>query len=143
MDISETGPASLKVAIPVLTQNAGAAAFFVRLAGLSGERHYREAAVWALESFPNSHRHYGAFAAGYGQALARLLALPRLITVSGIPGDPAVRAQAREALTQHGYGDLVIRFREDLQPDPARADLDRFPPGTTAKDSASEGQHGR
>ena len=143
MDISETGPASLKVAIPVLTQNAAAAAFFVRLAGLSGERHYREAAVWALESFPNSHRHYGAFAAGYGQALARLLAQPHPVTVSGIPGEPAVRAQARAALTQHGHGDVVMRFREDRQPDPARAALDRFPPGESAKDAASEGQHGR
>lgn len=115
MDISETGPASLKVSIPVLTQNAAAAAFFVRLADLSGEISYREQAVWALKSFPNSHRQYGAFAAGFGQALARLLSLPSVVTISGMPGDPLVLALAREALTQQGQGDVVLRFREDRQ----------------------------
>ena len=123
MDISETGPASLKVAIPVLTQNAAAAAFFVRLADLSGEIHHREQAVWALKSFPNSHRQYGAFAAGFGHALARLMALPLVITVNGTPGAPAVRALARAALTQHGQGDVVLRFREDRHIGLARADI--------------------
>ena len=141
-DISETGPASLKVAIPVLTQNAAAAAFFVRLADLSGESHHREQAVWALKSFPNSHRHYGAFAAGFGHALARLLALPRLVTVSGIPGVPEVRAQARAALNQHGQGDVVMRFREDRQTGPARPGVSQSPPATLANDAASKGHHG-
>jgi len=123
LDITEAGPASLKVAIPVLTQNAAAAAFFVRLADLSGEIQYREEAVWALRSLPNAHRQYGAFAAGFGQALARLLALPLVITVNGLPGDPGVRALARAALTQLGHGDLVLRFREDRHIGAARADI--------------------
>lgn len=132
LDISETGPASLKVAIPVLTQNAAVAAFFVRLAGLSGEILHREEAVWALKSFPNSHRQYGAFAAGFGHALARLLALPLTITVHGIPGESSVRALARAALTEHGHGDVVLRFREDNSTS-ATVDIH----------TSSEGQHGR
>ncbi|MCH7606642.1 MAG: hypothetical protein IH962_05765, partial [Chloroflexi bacterium] len=123
-DISETGPASLQVPLTVLTQNAAAAAFFVRLADLSGETSYREQAVWALKSFPNAHREYGAFAAGFGQALGRLLALPMVITVTGPPGDAAVRALARAALTQLGHGDLVLRFHEDRREGAARAEIE-------------------
>ena len=114
----------------------------MRLAGRSGESHHREQAVWALKSFPNSHRHYGAFAAGFGHALARLLALPRLVTVSGIPGGPEVRAQARAALNQHGQGDVVMRFREDRQTGPARPGVSQSPPATLANDAASKGHHG-
>ena len=71
-DISETGPASLQVPITVLTQNARVASFFVRLADLSGHTDYRRLAYWALRSFPNTHRKYEAFAAGFGHALAQL-----------------------------------------------------------------------
>ena len=143
VDISVTGPASLRVAIPVLTQNAAAAAFFVRLADLSGEIRHREEAVWALKSFPNSHRQYGAFAAGFGHALARLLALPLAITVNGIPGDPAVRSLARAALIEHGHGDVVLRFREERQIGPARAALSQSLSAPQAIDTAGEGTHGR
>ena len=40
------------------------------------------------------------------------------------PGDLAVRALARAALTQLGHGDLVLRFREDSADRVARADID-------------------
>ena len=123
-DISETGPASLRVPMAVLTQNAAAAAFFVRLADLSGDVRFREQAVWALKSFPNSHRQHGAFAAGFGHALARLLAFPVSVTVHGPPGAPAVRALARAALTQLGHGDLVLRFREHSTDRLAWADIE-------------------
>ena len=91
-DISETGPASLQVPITVLTQNARVAAFFVRLADLSGHTDYRKLAHWALRSFPNAHRQYEAFAAGFGHALAQLLTLPLYIAITGTPGAPDVRA---------------------------------------------------
>ncbi len=112
-DISETGPANLKIPMTVFTQNAQTAMFFVRLADLSGDIAYRKLAHWGLKPFPNTHRHHDAFAAGFGQVLGRLLALPLLVTLSGAPGDPHLRQLARAALTQLRHGDIVLRFQED------------------------------
>ena len=113
LDISVSGPASLNRPMKVLAQNTRLAAFFVKLADLSGDESHRQQAVWALKSFPNAHRNYGAFAAGFGHAVARLLSLPVIVTVVGKPGDPSVREMAHAALTQLGWGDLVLRFREN------------------------------
>jgi uncharacterized protein YyaL (SSP411 family) len=112
-DIRATGPANLQIPLTVLTQNAHVAMFFVRLADLSGDIAYRKIAHWALRRFPNSHRQHEAFAAGFGHALSRLLALPLRLTITGIPGDPGVRSLARAALTQLHHGDLVLQFQED------------------------------
>ena len=117
-DISETGPASLQVPITVLTQNARVATFFVRLADLSGHTDYRKLAYWALRSFPNAHRHYEAFAAGFGHALAQLLTLPLYIAITGAPGAPDVLALARSGLTRlrHGNVVLLLHARQDRRP---------------------------
>jgi hypothetical protein len=72
-------------------------------------------AHWALRRFPNSHRQHHAFAAGFGHALGRLLALPLRVTITGGPGDPGVRLFARAALTQLRHGDVVLQFREDRE----------------------------
>jgi uncharacterized protein YyaL (SSP411 family) len=122
-DISVAGPASLQSPVTVLTQNANVAIFFVRLADLSGDIAYRKTAHWALRRFPNSHRHYEAFAAGFGHALGRLLALPLIITITGVPGDSGVRSLARAALTHLYHGDLVLRFQEDRQRQTASAEV--------------------
>jgi uncharacterized protein YyaL (SSP411 family) len=120
-DVSVAGPASLQHPVTVLTQNANVASFFVRLADLSGDIAYRRTAHWALRRFPNSHRTYEAFAAGFGHALGRLLALPLVITITGGPGHSGVRSLARAACTQLHHGDLVLRFREDRQRQTASA----------------------
>jgi uncharacterized protein YyaL (SSP411 family) len=122
-DISVAGPASLQYPVTVLTQNANVASFFVRLADLSGDIDYRKTAYWALRHFPNSHRAYAAFAAGFGHALGRLLALPLIITITGVPGDAGVRSLARAAITQLHHGDVVLRFQEDRQCQTASADV--------------------
>ena len=96
---------------------------FVRLADLTGDLSQREHAVWAMKSFPNSHRQFGAFAAGFGHALGRLLALPLAVTVAGEPGSAEVRALARAALTQLGHGDVILRFRREDRNVPAKADI--------------------
>jgi hypothetical protein len=83
----------------VLTQNAHVASFFVRLADLSSHTDYRKLAYWALRSFPNAHRHYEAFAAGFGHALGQLLTLPLSIAITGSPGAPDVLAPARSGMT--------------------------------------------
>ena len=124
LDVSQTGPANLQIPIPVLTQNALTAAFFVRLADLTGDLSHREQAVWAMRSFPNSHRQFGAFAAGFGHALGRLMALPLAVTITGESGTPQVRALAKAALTQMGHGDLVLRFRQEGEIRPARVDIE-------------------
>ncbi|MFQ6030918.1 MAG: hypothetical protein ACE5Q6_25920, partial [Dehalococcoidia bacterium] len=111
-DICSAGPASLQYPVTVLTQNASVASFLVRLADLSDNLDYRQEAHWALRKFPNSHRNYEAFAAGFGQALSRLLSLPLTVTITGTPGDPGAINLARAALTGLRHGDLVLRFRE-------------------------------
>ena len=122
-DISQKGPASLQVPITQLPQNAAAAAFFIRLADLSGDTNYRGEAVWALKKFPGAHRGFGAFAAGFGHALGRLLTLPLVVTVNGPPGSLAVVKLARAAMTQLGHGDVVIRFKPEADETKARADI--------------------
>ncbi len=122
-DTGVAGPASLQYPVTVLTQNATVASFFVRLADLSGDIAYRKTAHWALRRFPNSHRTYEAFAAGFGHALGRLLALPLVIIITGVPGDSGVRALARAALTQLRHGDLVLRFQEARQRQTASAEV--------------------
>ena len=112
-DISATGPANLRFPLTVLSQNAEAAVFFIRLAALSGDTSFREQAVWSLKSFPNSHRQHGAFAAGFGQAVSRLLADPIVVTVTGTPGSDQVRDLARAARTKLGASNLVLRFAEN------------------------------
>ncbi len=109
-DISATGPANLRFPLTVLSQNAEAASFFLRLAAFSGDTRFKEQAVWALKSFPNSHRQHGAFAAGFGHAVARLLSDPVIVTLTGQPGSEQVRAMAKAARTKLGTGNLVPRF---------------------------------
>ena len=111
-DISQKGPANLQVPIAELPQNAAVASFFVRLADLSGDTNHREEAVWALKRFPGAHRQFGAFAAGFGQALARLLTHPLIVTINGSAGSPEVRSLAQAATTQLGHGDVVVKFRD-------------------------------
>jgi uncharacterized protein YyaL (SSP411 family) len=120
-DISETGPASLQMPVTVLTQNARVASFFVRLADLSGHTDYRKLAFWALRSFPNAHRQYEAFAAGFGHALAQLLALPLYVAITGAPGAQDVLALARGALTHLRHGDVVLLFDAGQDGQPASA----------------------
>jgi hypothetical protein len=122
-DISVTGPASLQYPVTVLTHNATVAAFYVRLADLSGTIDYRKTAYWALKRFPNSHRQYEAFAAGFAQALSRLLTLPLRLTITGVPGDPGVRSLARAALTQLRHGDVVLQFQAVHGPQTASAEV--------------------
>ena len=69
-----------------------------------------------------------AFWCGYCQrmdetALSDDEALPLVVTVTGAPGDPAVLALARAALTQLGHGDVVLRFQENLGSQGAKAEV--------------------
>jgi hypothetical protein len=84
---------------------------------LSGHTDYRKLAFWALRSFPNAHRQYEAFAAGFGHTLGQLLTLPLYIAMTGSPGAPDVLALARSGLTYLRHGNVVLLFhaRQDSQ----------------------------
>ena len=111
-DISELGPGKLSAAVAVMSQNARAALFFLRLSALTGDPQYRQAAREALERFPNAHSEHGAFAAMFGQSVGRLLAEPVIVTITGVPGSVQLLKSARAALTQPDRGGLTIRFRQ-------------------------------
>jgi uncharacterized protein YyaL (SSP411 family) len=111
-DTFKPGPAASRLPVKALNQNAAAALFFIRLSDLSGDPAPRAAAHWALAPFIESYRPYGAFAAGYGHALARLQSRPLIADVTGQPGDAATLVLARAAATQMKHGDVVFRFRE-------------------------------
>jgi hypothetical protein len=122
-DISYRGPAYLRFPLTMLTQNATTATFFLRLADLSGDQSYREQAGWALGCFHNSHREHGAYAAGFGHALARLLSPPLTIVVrSPSPGDAGMRRLLCAALTQLRHANLDFRF--ELSRGTTKASLD-------------------
>ena len=110
-DVSETGPAAMATRMTILTQNAVTASFYIALADLSEDAAYRRQAHWALRDFPNTHRNYNAFAAGFGQALSRLRFPPLFLEIAGAPGAEDVRALARAALDQLRHANLVITFR--------------------------------
>jgi uncharacterized protein YyaL (SSP411 family) len=123
-DISYRGPAHLRFPLTMLTQNASTAMFLLRLAGLSGDQSYREQASWALGCFPNSHREHGAYAAGFGHALARWLSPPLTIVVKGPgPGDAGMRRLMRAALTQLRHPNLDFRFELSRGTDKASLEL--------------------
>jgi uncharacterized protein len=112
-DIDHTGPGGLRTRIASPVQNAGVAAFFIRLADLSGQNAYRDGAYWALWSFDKPHERYGVLTASFGEALARYMASPVSATIVGVPGDGRVRELARAAVTQLRQPDIVLRFAED------------------------------
>src|SRR5690606_28126546 len=106
-DITVLGPAALSAPLTLPTQNARVALFFQRLAGLSGEAAYAQAAYWALWSFSNLPAEYWLLSAGLGEAFARAQSPTTVLTFSGPPGDERVRTLARTALTTLGLKNLV------------------------------------
>jgi uncharacterized protein YyaL (SSP411 family) len=111
-DLSERGPGRLEYPMTLLTQNATVATLFLRLADLGGDPSYRDSAQHALAPFTSSYAAYEAFAAGYGQAVGRFLAPPVRVTLRGRPGDPALRALTRSALTGLRAGNVLLCFEE-------------------------------
>lgn len=71
IDTCVLGPAALARPVTPLAENAAAAMFLLDLAELAGEPAYREQATWALRAYRGVLEPYGAFAGGFGHALAR------------------------------------------------------------------------
>ncbi len=97
-----------------IEDNALAADALLRLATLTGEERWRELAIRALRSFAGGYRESGQFASLYARAVARSLAEPLHVVVTGPPSDPRANALWAVALA----GDDPARALERL--DPAR-----------------------
>jgi uncharacterized protein YyaL (SSP411 family) len=68
-DIAVPGPAYLSFRLTLIEQNGVAAAFFLALAEVTQEPTFRDAALWALNTFTGDFSSYGIHAAAFGQAL--------------------------------------------------------------------------
>ncbi len=115
-DICQPGPARLQFLVTSLTQNADAARFLIKLADSSGETVWRKEARFALQGFPNQHRVYGAFAAGFGTAVARLLSPCLRVEIEGRPGDASVRTLLRSALMAAQHPGVSVTFKPEETP---------------------------
>jgi hypothetical protein len=72
-DIAATGSGYLRFRLTLIEQNGPAASFFLNLAAATGDRHWRDAALWALSGFKEGHASHGIHAAAFGTALAEYL----------------------------------------------------------------------
>ena len=97
-----------------IEDNGLAAEALLRLAIVSGEDRWRELAVRALRSFAGVYREWGQFAAPYARAVARAVAEPLHVVVTGGDADPAAHALWREALRSDDPARVIERL------DPAR-----------------------
>ena len=113
-----------------IEDNAMAADALLRLAVLTGDDQWREAAVRALRSFVGTYRGWGQFASSYANAMARALAEPLSITVVGPKDDPV----ADELWSVARSVDDAARIVQRIVPDQDGARLEQlgFPPGRTA-----------
>ncbi|HCW51163.1 MAG TPA: thioredoxin domain-containing protein, partial [Clostridiales bacterium] len=90
-------PGRLRFRQKGLDENSRTAVALLRAAEMTGEERWRAEAERALVVFLGPHRRYGILAADYALALDRAVGPTAVLTVSGEPEDPAVRALAREA----------------------------------------------
>jgi uncharacterized protein YyaL (SSP411 family) len=113
-----------------IEDNAMAADGLLRLATLTGDEQWREAAVRALRSFVGTYRGWGQFASSYANAMARALTEPLLITVVGPKADATAAALWSAALSV----DDPARSVQRIIPDDDRARLEQlgFPPDRVA-----------
>ncbi len=68
-DLQQSGFAYLSFRLTLIEQNGPAASFFLKLAAVTGNPHWREAALWALSGFKENFGSYGVHAAAFGRAL--------------------------------------------------------------------------
>jgi uncharacterized protein YyaL (SSP411 family) len=72
-DLEGTGFGYLKFRLTLIEQNGPAASFFLSLASVTGDRRWREAALWALGASKEDFGSYGVHAAAFGRALGDYL----------------------------------------------------------------------
>jgi uncharacterized protein YyaL (SSP411 family) len=72
-DLEATGFGYSKFRLTLIEQNGPAASFFLSLAAVTGDRRWREAALWALGASKEDFGSYGVHAAAFGRALGDYL----------------------------------------------------------------------
>ena len=97
-----------------IEDNALAADSLLRLATLTGEDRWREVGLRALRSFAGAYREWGQFAAPYARAVARAIAEPLHVVVTGPANDATATALWRAVLDDDDPAGVVERL------DPAR-----------------------
>jgi uncharacterized protein YyaL (SSP411 family) len=121
-----------RVSIPdkPIEDNAVASDALLRLATLSGEERWRDAALRALRAFVGEYTQWGQFAAPYARAVARALSEPMQIVVVG-PRDDA-RAAALWALARRCDDPARVLHRFDPSVDRERLERAGYPAGEVA-----------
>jgi uncharacterized protein YyaL (SSP411 family) len=105
-----------------IEDNALAADALLRLAVITGDEAWREAAVRALRSFVGTYRGWGQFASSYANAVARAITDPLAITVVG-PKDDAMATALWGAARSI---DDPARTVQRIDPDRDGAQLERL-----------------
>ena len=99
-----------------IEDGAAAAELLLRLAVLTGDESWREAAVRALRGFVGEYRQWGQFAAAFGSAVARAIGEPRLVVVVGPESEPIAKALWQIALSSddpNGSRQWLVPGRDD------------------------------
>jgi uncharacterized protein YyaL (SSP411 family) len=78
-----------------------------RLAHLTGDSAYHEAAQNTLAAFAQVYQHYGTLAAEYALSVARFIETPVHVLIVGQPGDDATGGLLSAALSTFRPGKLV------------------------------------
>jgi uncharacterized protein YyaL (SSP411 family) len=123
-------PGRVAVREKPIEDNAMAADGLLRLATLTGDQQWREAAVRALRAFVGTYRGWGQFASSYANAMARALTEPLSITVVGPRDDATATALWHVASTVDDPARSAQRLLPDV--DGARLEELGFPPDRTA-----------
>jgi hypothetical protein len=90
-----------------LPENSAAARVLTRLAHLTGDSAYHEAAQNTLAAFAQVYQHYGTLAAEYALSVARFIETPVHVLIVGQPGDDATGGLLSAALSTFRPGKLV------------------------------------
>src|SRR2546428_540931 len=112
-------PGRLALREKPIEDGAAMADALLRLAALTGDELWREAALRALRGFVGEYRQWGQFAAAFGSATARALSQVRLVVVVGPATDRAAKALWQIAL----QSDDPNGARQWLAPPPRGAPL--------------------
>jgi len=102
---------------PVRSAASVAAQGLIDLAHLTGQSRYSQAGLRALSSLAGAvSRQWGAFLAGWAQAVEQAIRGPKIVTVIGAPADPITQDlsdHARRAYVPGGYAIVIDPDRKD------------------------------
>ena len=111
-----------------IEDNARAADALLRLAALTHEERWREAALSALRAFAHEYAQWGQFAAFYARAVARALTEPLRVAIVG----PEREARSLWDVARANDDPAQVRSRLDPERDRDQLEVEGYPPGEVA-----------